>query len=105
MAAEQVCVVGGANSTGQIVLHLAKFRRRVTLLARGKSLAASMSDYLITQQKATPTSKSGRDVPRAHGRRDGRAAGPAGHVWASELSPEDGGRVAVDLPEQVVDSR
>jgi thioredoxin reductase (NADPH) len=59
MAVERVCVVGGANSTGQIVLHLAKFRRRVTLLARGESLAASMSDYLITQQKATPTSKSG----------------------------------------------
>ena len=35
--------------------------------------------------------------------RDGRAAGPAGHVWASNLSPEDGSRVTVDLPEQVVD--
>lgn len=31
----------------------------VTLLVRGESLAASMSDYLITQLKATPTSESG----------------------------------------------
>jgi len=49
-----VCVVGGANSAGQAALHLAKFAARVTLLARGESLAASMSDYLITQLKATP---------------------------------------------------
>jgi thioredoxin reductase (NADPH) len=54
MAGEQVCVVGGANSAGQAALHLAKFAARVTLLARGESLAASMSDYLITQLKATP---------------------------------------------------
>jgi len=31
----------------------------VTLLIQGESLAASMSDYLITQLKATPKSKSG----------------------------------------------
>ena len=34
--------------------------------------------------------------------RDGRAAG---HVQASDLSPEDGGRVALDLLEQVIDLR
>ena len=54
MAEEQVCVVGGANSAGQAALHLAKFASRVTVLVRGESLAASMSDYLITQLKATP---------------------------------------------------
>lgn len=54
MAGQQVCVVGGANSAGQAALHLAKFASRVTLLVRGESLAASMSDYLITQLKATP---------------------------------------------------
>ncbi len=59
MAGEQVCVVGGANSAGQAALHQAPFATRVTLLVRGESLAASMSDYLITQLKATPTSKSG----------------------------------------------
>jgi thioredoxin reductase (NADPH) len=54
MVGEQVCVVGGANSAGQAALHLAKFASRITLLVRGESLAASMSDYLITQLEATP---------------------------------------------------
>jgi thioredoxin reductase (NADPH) len=49
-----VCVVDGASSAGQAALHLAKFAARVTLLARGGALAASMSDYLITLLKATP---------------------------------------------------
>jgi thioredoxin reductase (NADPH) len=54
MAGEHVYVVGGANSAGQAALHLAKFARRVTLLVRGASLAAGMSDYLTTQIDATP---------------------------------------------------
>jgi thioredoxin reductase (NADPH) len=54
MAGEEVYVVGGANSAGQAALYLARFAARVTLLVRGDSLAASMSDYLITQLKATP---------------------------------------------------
>ena len=54
MAGEHVYVVGGANAAGQAALHLAKFAAAVTLLVRGESLAASMSDYLITQLKATP---------------------------------------------------
>ena len=53
MAGEQVYVVGGANSAGQAALHLARFAARVTLLVRGDSLAAGMSDYLITQLQAT----------------------------------------------------
>ena len=54
LAGEHVCVVGGANSAGQAALHLAKYAAHVTLLVRGESLAATMSDYLITQLKATP---------------------------------------------------
>jgi thioredoxin reductase (NADPH) len=54
MAGEHVYVVGGANSAGQAALHLGRFAARVTLLVRGESLTASMSDYLITQLKATP---------------------------------------------------
>jgi thioredoxin reductase (NADPH) len=53
MAGEQVLVVGGGNSAGQAALHLAKYARHVTLLVRGPSLAASMSDYLISQLDAT----------------------------------------------------
>ncbi len=54
MAGEEVYVVGGANSAGQAALHLARFATRVTLLVRGESLAAGMSDYLIKQLQATP---------------------------------------------------
>jgi thioredoxin reductase (NADPH) len=54
LAGEEVYVIGGANSAGQAALHLAKFAARVTLLVRGESLAASMSDYLIQQIEATP---------------------------------------------------
>ena len=47
-------MVGGANSAGQATLHLAGFASKVTLLVRGGSLAAAMSDYLIRQIEATP---------------------------------------------------
>lgn len=63
MAGEEVFVVGGANSAGQAALHLAKFAARVTLLVRGNSLAASMSEYLITQLEATPNVQEGTCYP------------------------------------------
>ena len=50
---QEVCVVGGANSTGQAAMHLSKYASRVTLLVRANSLAASMSDYLIREIEAT----------------------------------------------------
>jgi thioredoxin reductase (NADPH) len=53
MVGEQVLVVGGGNSAGQAALHLAKYAKHVTLLVRSPSLAASMSDYLISQLEAT----------------------------------------------------
>src|SRR5258707_1660868 len=43
---ENVYVVGGGNSAGQAVMHLAKHARTVTMLVRDKTLAASMSQYL-----------------------------------------------------------
>ena len=54
VAGQEVYVVGGANSAGQAALHLAKYAARVTLLVRGASLAAGMSDYLVRQIQATP---------------------------------------------------
>ena len=54
MSGEEVYVIGGANSAGQAALHLARFAAHVTLLVRGQSLAAGMSDYLIKQIEATP---------------------------------------------------
>jgi thioredoxin reductase (NADPH) len=41
------CVVGGGNSAGQAVLHLARYCRQVSIVIRGESLATSMSRYLI----------------------------------------------------------
>jgi thioredoxin reductase (NADPH) len=49
VAGKPVFVVGGGNSAGQAVLHLARYAEQVTLLVRSASLAASMSDYLTRQ--------------------------------------------------------
>ena len=54
MAGREAYVLGGANSAGQAALHLARFARRVTLVARGQSLAAGMSHYLVREIEATP---------------------------------------------------
>lgn len=53
MTGEDVYVVGGGNSAGQAALHLARYARQVVLVIRGRSLAASMSEYLISQLEAT----------------------------------------------------
>jgi thioredoxin reductase (NADPH) len=54
MRGRDVFVVGGGNSAGQATLYLAKWAKKVTILVRAPSLAASMSDYLIRQIDATP---------------------------------------------------
>jgi thioredoxin reductase (NADPH) len=46
---EDVYLVGGANSAGQAAMHFSRFARRVIMLVRGPSLAATMSQYLIDQ--------------------------------------------------------
>src|SRR5438477_1109946 len=51
---EDVYIVGGANSAGQAAMHFSKYARRVIMLVRADSLAASMSQYLIQQIKETP---------------------------------------------------
>ena len=54
MRGQEVYVVGGANSAGQAAVHLSEYASRVTLVARGRSLSASMSDYLIKEIEAAP---------------------------------------------------
>ena len=49
-----VFVVGGANSAGQGAMFFSRFASQVTMLVRGDSLEASMSQYLIDQIDATP---------------------------------------------------
>jgi thioredoxin reductase (NADPH) len=49
VAGKHAFVVGGGNSAGQAALHLAKYAKRVSILVRSTSLAASMSDYLIRE--------------------------------------------------------
>jgi thioredoxin reductase (NADPH) len=47
-------IAGGGNSAGQAARHLARYARRVTLLVRGGSLEAGMSQYLVRQLENTP---------------------------------------------------
>jgi thioredoxin reductase (NADPH) len=49
-----VVVVGGGNSAGQAAVHLARYARSVTMLIRGPGLAATMSNYLITEITSNP---------------------------------------------------
>ena len=51
---EDVYLIGGANSAGQAAMNFSKYARRVILLVRGASLAATMSQYLIDQLTQTP---------------------------------------------------
>ncbi|MBO0360400.1 FAD-dependent oxidoreductase [Hymenobacter sp. BT186] len=51
---QDVYIVGGGNSAGQAAMYLATYARRVFIVIRGKSLAASMSAYLIEQIGNTP---------------------------------------------------
>lgn len=52
---ETVYIIGGANSAGQAAMHFSKFAQKVIMLVRGKSLAATMSHYLIEQIEKTPS--------------------------------------------------
>ena len=45
----RVHIIGGGNSAGQAAMRFASYAEAVTMLVRGKSLAASMSQYLIDQ--------------------------------------------------------
>ena len=45
----RVAIIGGGNSAGQAVSRFSRYAARVTLLVRGSSLEASMSQYLIHQ--------------------------------------------------------
>ena len=74
MAGEQVCVVGGHAQLVRPPCTWPDSPLVATLLVRGESLATSMSDYLITQLKATPTSEYGSAPEFAGGHGQARLA-------------------------------
>ncbi len=72
LAGLHAAVVGGGNSAGQAVLHLARYCERVTLLVRGSDLAAGMSTYLIDAIEAAPNVVVRTSVEIAGGQGEGR---------------------------------
>jgi thioredoxin reductase (NADPH) len=54
---EDVVVIGGANSAGQAAMMLSKYAGTVTIVVRGDSLEAKMSQYLVDQIAGTPNIK------------------------------------------------
>lgn len=53
-AGENVYVVGAANSAGQAAMMFSRHAKKVTMVVRGKSLQAKMSQYLVDQIGSTP---------------------------------------------------
>ena len=54
VAGARVFIVGAGNSAGQAAVYLAAAGAAVTLVVRGTSLGASMSDYLVEELERTP---------------------------------------------------
>ena len=50
---DDVIIVGGGNSAGQAAMYLSRRARHVHLLIRGASLAATMSEYLLSRIAAS----------------------------------------------------
>ena len=72
LTGEHACVVGGGNSAGQAAMHLAQFAKSVTIVVRSKTLAASMSDYLIKSIERTPNIEIRFETEITGGGGDGR---------------------------------
>jgi thioredoxin reductase (NADPH) len=66
---EDVYIIGGANSAGQAAMNFANHARRVVMLVRGDSLAASMSKYLIDDIVKVPNIEVqyGAQIVEVHG--------------------------------------
>ncbi len=51
---EEIAVIGGGNSAGQAAIFLSRHAKCVFILVRSRSLAATMSDYLVQRIEASP---------------------------------------------------
>ena len=65
----EAVIIGGGNSAGQAAMFLSRSARRVRVLVRGASLAASMSSYLSSRLEADPriTIEYDAEVAALHG--------------------------------------
>jgi thioredoxin reductase (NADPH) len=52
-----VCIVGGGNSAGQAAMNFSRYASEVTMIVRGASLAATLSQYLIERLSRAPNIK------------------------------------------------
>ena len=75
LAGLRVVVLGGGNSAGQAVLHLARYAAHVRLVVRGAALSEAMSQYLVDEILANDaiTVHTGSEV-----------VGGGGDGWLSE---------------------
>jgi thioredoxin reductase (NADPH) len=74
-ADRDVVLVGAGNSAGQAVVYLAATARKLTMVVRGKSLEATMSQYLVDRIRALPNVevRLGAEVTALEGGGDGLA--------------------------------
>ena len=92
LSGKKAYVVGGGNSAGQAVLHLARYASQVTLVVRGQSLQAGMSHYLIQEIEATPNLDVRTDTEVVGGNGEGRLQ----HLMLRERATGDEEAVAAD---------
>ncbi len=86
----RVAIIGGGNSAGQAVVRFSRYAAHVTLLVRGSSLEASMSQYLISQV---------RELANVEVRTDTEAVGLESDSYLQGLVISTGGaeaRISVD---------
>src|SRR5262249_48108616 len=72
LAGLHAVVVGGGNSAGQAVLHLAPYCEHVALVVRSESVTAGMSAYLVGAIDAEPAVSVRTDAEVVGGGGDGR---------------------------------
>ena len=86
----RVFVVGGGNSAGQAAVHLSRYAESVTVVVRGESLAATMSQYLLNELGS---------LPNVHIRTRTQVVGGSGDGRLEQLTLHDAGAGArVDEP-------
>jgi thioredoxin reductase (NADPH) len=88
-ADQRVVVIGGANSAGQAAVYFSNHASKVTMLVRGRSLQASMSQYLIEQLEALEKVEVRTETQAV-------AAEGDGHLERLHVRNRDGGESAVE---------